>query len=45
MKRLIQTSGDLFKKVQKEAIFADSKTFVDCIPTADPEKIQEKFRA
>jgi alpha,alpha-trehalase len=28
--------GDLFVKVQMDKIFADGKTFVDCIPKKNP---------
>ncbi len=31
--------GELFVKVQTQAIFPDSKTFVDCIPKIEPSKI------
>lgn len=31
--------GSLFEAVQTQAIFADSKTFVDCVPLGKPEDI------
>ncbi|MBA9076446.1 alpha,alpha-trehalase TreF [Rufibacter quisquiliarum] len=42
--------GPLFKAVQLQPVFPDSKTFTDCIPKAPPEKIlqayeQEKSKA
>ncbi|WP_051360091.1 alpha,alpha-trehalase TreF [Adhaeribacter aquaticus] len=37
--------GELFKAVQLKAIFADSKTFPDCIPVLEPEIIMEAYEA
>ncbi len=37
--------GELFKDVQESGIFADSKTFVDCIPRKEPEKILAEYLA
>jgi alpha,alpha-trehalase len=39
----IQLEGPLFEDVQRSGIFADSKTFVDCIPKIDPQKIISKY--
>lgn len=36
--------GDLFYEVQTREIFADSKTFVDLIPTASPDTIRDAFQ-
>ncbi len=36
---------ELFVAVQRERVFADSKTFVDCIPLADPPAILSAYRA
>ncbi len=35
--------GELFVDVQMAGIFADSKTFVDCIPLQDPEAIADIY--
>lgn len=35
--------GELFIAVQKEHIFPDSKTFVDCIPNTNPTEILDKY--
>lgn len=35
--------GELFITVQREHIFPDSKTFVDCIPNEDPNQILKKY--
>jgi len=40
----IQLEGELFEDVQMSGIFPDSKTFVDCIPVGNPEKILEKYK-
>ena len=37
--------GELFKRVQEERLFADSKTFCDATPKAAPEDILARFRA
>jgi alpha,alpha-trehalase len=39
----IQLSGELCEQVQKEGVFADSKTFVDCIPKFPKKEISEKY--
>lgn len=36
--------GELFITVQKEHIFPDSKTFVDCVPNEDPAEILSKYQ-
>ncbi|MGH8085688.1 MAG: alpha,alpha-trehalase TreF [Lysobacter sp.] len=36
---------ELFVAVQTGRVFADSKTFVDCAPRIDPERILEAYRA
>lgn len=36
---------ELFVAVQRERVFADSKTFVDCMPTAEPAAILSAYRA
>ncbi len=36
--------AELFDAVQMGAIFEDSKTFVDAVPTADPDAILKSFR-
>lgn len=36
---------DLFVAVQTERVFADSKTFVDCVPLQPPEDILAAYRA
>lgn len=35
--------GELFKEVQLKAIFADSKTFTDCLPKIKAEEILKKY--
>lgn len=37
--------GQLFKDVQMQRIFADGKTFVDCVPKRDPEAIVADYQA
>ena len=37
--------AELFVAVQRAAVFADSKTFVDCAPACDPEEILLAYRA
>jgi len=37
--------GELFKAVQLQAIFPDSKTFPDCIPVLAPELVMEAYHA
>ena len=37
--------GDLFLKIQMEKIFADGKTFVDCIPKKTPAEIMHDYAA
>ncbi|HEY0039399.1 MAG TPA: alpha,alpha-trehalase TreA [Flavisolibacter sp.] len=37
--------GELFQDVQLAKIFPDSKTFVDCIPKRDPNKILADYKA
>ncbi|WP_454737628.1 alpha,alpha-trehalase TreF [Cupriavidus necator] len=36
--------GELFVDVQHSGLFADSKTFPDCIPNCDPELIVTRYR-
>ena len=36
--------GDLFRDVQMNKIFADGKTFVDCIPKKDPKAIVSEYK-
>ena len=36
--------GDLFHEVQMQRVFADGKTFVDCIPKKDPAAIMKAYR-
>ena len=43
--KYIQLSGDLFKEVQTQKIFSDSKTFVDSIPKENPENIIKEYNA
>ncbi len=40
-----QRYQELFEAVQTQRVFADSKTFVDCAPLADPDDILEDYRA
>ncbi|MDZ7936285.1 MAG: alpha,alpha-trehalase TreF [Emticicia sp.] len=35
--------GELFKEVQLKAVFADSKTFPDCVPKIKAEEILKKY--
>ena len=35
--------SEIFKAVQMSEIFADSKTFTDCIPLFSEDEIEEKF--
>ncbi|WEK36573.1 MAG: alpha,alpha-trehalase TreF [Candidatus Pseudobacter hemicellulosilyticus] len=35
--------GELFREVQMKKIFADGKTFVDCIPKKDPAAIMQEY--
>lgn len=35
--------GELFKEVQLKAVFADSKTFTDCLPKIKAEEILKKY--
>ncbi len=37
--------GELFKAVQLEPVFEDSKTFPDCIPLSPPETIVQQYKA
>ena len=37
--------GDLFKAVQLQGVFPDSKTFPDCIPVLSPELVMEAYHA
>ncbi len=41
--KYIQLSGELFKRVQINKIFADSKTFTDSIPVFDQKTILKKY--
>jgi alpha,alpha-trehalase len=41
--KFVQLSGPLFKTVQQSGIFADSKTFVDSVPTTPPDEIRGLF--
>lgn len=43
--RYPQLSGPLYRAVQREGVFEDSKTFVDCVPQVEPAVIRERFRA
>lgn len=36
---------ELFEAVQRTRVFDDSKTFVDCVPLADPQTILDAYRA
>jgi alpha,alpha-trehalase len=38
-----QLDGPLFEMAQRDGVFPDSKTFVDCVPTTDPVEITERF--
>ncbi|MER0442717.1 alpha,alpha-trehalase TreF [Emticicia sp. W12TSBA100-4] len=35
--------GELFKEVQLKAVFADSKTFPDCLPKIKAEEVMKKY--
>jgi alpha,alpha-trehalase len=35
---------ELFVRVQREQVFEDSKTFVDCAPLFEPQRILEEYR-
>jgi alpha,alpha-trehalase len=37
--------GELFEKVQLQAVFPDSKTFVDCTPKTDLTSIRDRYEA
>lgn len=39
-----QIYGELFVDIQRSAIFADQKTFVDCVPKEDPVLIRERYQ-
>ncbi len=39
-----QIYGDLFRDVQMNKVFADGKTFVDCIPKKDPKLIVADYK-
>lgn len=38
-----QLDGPLFEMVQRDGVFPDSKTLVDCVPTTAPHEIAERF--
>ena len=38
-----QAYGELFEQVQLQAVFPDSKTFVDCLPKAPIDEIMARF--
>jgi alpha,alpha-trehalase len=40
-----QLYGELFTEIQSNGLFADSKTFVDCIPKKDPAAIVKAYLA
>lgn len=40
-----QRYAELFVAVQSGRVFADSKTFVDCVPLRDPQAILDAYRA
>lgn len=40
-----QLYGPLFKAVQLSGIFADNKTFVDCVPVSSPDSIMMQYQA
>lgn len=40
----IHEMGDLFEQVQLQSIFPDGKTFPDCLPKVDPEKIIQAYQ-
>ena len=35
--------GELFREIQLKAVFADSKTFPDCVPKIKTEEILKKY--
>ncbi len=39
-----ESLGELFRDVQMSGIFSDSKTFVDCTPRYDPERILSYYQ-
>lgn len=41
----IESLGELYKDVQQQKVFPDSKFFVDCVPNADPVSIAKKYEA
>lgn len=43
LKNYIQLSGPLFETVQLSPLFKDGKTFVDAIPTSEPQHILQLF--
>ncbi|GAC1453874.1 MAG: alpha,alpha-trehalase [Chitinophagaceae bacterium] len=40
----IETLGSLYRDVQEQKIFPDSKYFVDCIPNADADSIVQAYK-
>ncbi|MFC6905262.1 alpha,alpha-trehalase TreF [Halalkalicoccus tibetensis] len=38
-----QLDGPLFEMAQRNGVFPDSKTLVDCVPAMDPEEIDHRF--
>ncbi len=38
-----QLDGPLFEMAQRDGVFPDSKTLVDCVPATDPDEIYERF--
>ena len=42
---MIQLQGELFLTVQMNALFPDSKLFVDLIPKSNPSDIEALFKA
>jgi alpha,alpha-trehalase len=39
----VQLQGQLFEAVQRNGVFDDSKTFVDCVPADEPQTILDRF--
>ena len=37
--------GDLFRDVQTQGVFSDSKTFVDTVPKRSPEQVVAAYRS
>jgi alpha,alpha-trehalase len=37
--------GELFERVQLEAVYPDSKTFVDALPNRPPEQVMSEYRS